>query len=197
MIVQDIINSASILLQDTAHVRWSADWLRDCVSDSYTEIINKRPDAHSEATVHACALGARQSMADRPEVIRVIDVVANTVSLSKKGSVRKIDRRVLDDQVRSWRGATPTVDIELYMLDPNLPKDFLVYPPAAIGAGLEVVVSTLPDRHSGNSEDLRIGDNFAGAILDYVLYRSFSRDAETGNAARAAAHYQAMINSLT
>lgn len=198
MIVQDIINRAGSLLQDTTHVRWTAEWLRDTINDAYTEIINKRPDAHSLAVVYTCSPGVRQSVVDSfPEAIRVVDVVTNLAATSDGRSVRKTDRKILDDQVRSWQAQEQTVNIELFMLDPNLPKEFLVYPPASAAAGLEIVISTLPSAHTAFNESLRIGDNFAGAILDYVLYRSFSRDAETGNAARAAAHYQAMINSLT
>ena len=198
MIVQEIINRAGILLQDTANVRWTAEWLRDAVSDSYTEVINRRPDAHSFAVAHNCAAGVRQSVAaSQPRAIRVIDVVVNTAATSDKRSVRRTERKTLDDQVRSWQAQAETENIELFMLDPNLPKEFLVYPPATSAAVLEIVISTLPTPHNSTSETLRIGDNFAGAILDYVLYRAFSRDAETGNANRAMAHYQAMINSLT
>lgn len=39
--------------------------------------------------------------------------------------------------------------------------------------------------------------NFAGPLIDYVLYRMFSKDSEyAGNAARAQAHYTAFANSL-
>ncbi|MCK7581011.1 MAG: hypothetical protein MZV65_38935 [Chromatiales bacterium] len=44
---------------------------------------------------------------------------------------------------------------------------------------------------------IKLDDIYANAILDYVLYRAYSKDAEyAANAQRAALHYQAFTNAL-
>jgi len=98
------------------------------------------------------------------------------------------------------------VDIQHYMFDPRLPKEFLVYPPATTAARLEVIYSSVPLAHtlteaqlinSATTEVIRIDDSYFNALLDYVLYRAYSKDAEyAANAQRAVAHYQAFQNAL-
>jgi len=44
---------------------------------------------------------------------------------------------------------------------------------------------------------INIDDIYANALVDYMLYRAYSKDAEyAGNAQRAVAHYTAFSNSL-
>lgn len=44
---------------------------------------------------------------------------------------------------------------------------------------------------------IKLDDIYANAILDYVLYRAYSKDAEyAANASRAALHYQAFTAAL-
>ena len=92
------------------------------------------------------------------------------------------------------------------MFDPRQPREFLVYPPATSAARLEITYAQIPSPHTltaqqltnaATTETIRIDDSFANALLDYVLYRAYSKDAEQqGNAARAVAHFQAFQNSL-
>jgi hypothetical protein len=120
--------------------------------------------------------------------------------------VRLVDRRVLDDQRKGWYSETPTVSVEEYMFDARQPKEFLVYPPATSAAKLEVSYAQVPAPHAlsdvqlndqNTVETIRIDDTFANSLLDYMLYRAYTKDAEQqGNAARAVAHYQAFQNSL-
>jgi hypothetical protein len=98
------------------------------------------------------------------------------------------------------------VTIERYAFDPRLPREFLVYPPAAVGAQLEIIYSSVPAAHAltetqlGNpatAEVIRIDDSFGNVLIDYVMYRAYSKDAEvSANASRAVAHYQAFQNGL-
>ena len=75
-------------------------------------------------------------------------------------------------------------------------------PPATTTAQLEVVYSSVPTGHtiSGNTvpdEVIKVDDSWANCIIDYILYRAYSKDAEyAANSQRAAAHYQAMQASL-
>jgi hypothetical protein len=133
-------------------------------------------------------------------------VVRNTAATSNKYAVRLVDRRSLDDQRKGWYGETQTVNIEEYMFDARQPRDFFVYPPATTVARLEVAYAQVPTPHTltdeqlGNTataEVIRIDDVFANALLDYMLYRAYTKDADqAANAQRAVAHYQAFQNAL-
>lgn len=205
--VVDLISRAQTLLQDTTSVRWPVLELQGWLNDSYRETVNLRPDANTATGEFTCAAGARQVVTTTfASALRVIEVVRNTAVSSAKGAVRLVNRRMLDDQRRNWYAETPTVDIQHYMYDPRLPKEFLVYPPASTAARLEVVYSSVPLAHAltevqltnpATADVIRIDDSYFNALLDYVLYRAYSKDAEyASNAQRAVAHYQAFQNAL-
>jgi len=205
--VVDLISRAQTLLQDTTSVRWPVLELQGWLNDSYRETVNLRPDANTATGEFACVAGARQVVTTTfASALRVIEVVRNTATSSAKGAVRLVNRRMLDDQRRNWYAETQTVDIQHYMFDPRLPKEFLVYPPATTAARLEVVYSSVPLAHtlseseltnSATTEVIRVDDSYFNALLDYVMYRAYSKDAEyAANAQRAVAHYQAFQNAL-
>ena len=98
------------------------------------------------------------------------------------------------------------VDALHYMFDPRDPKTFYVYPPALVTTQLDIVYSALPTditepadgaTYTAVTGNLGVPDIFANAVLDYILYRAYSKDSEyAGNAQRAQAHYQAFANSM-
>jgi len=205
--VVDLISRAQTLLQDTTSVRWPVLELQGWLNDSYRETVNLRPDANTATGEFTCVAGARQVVTTTfASALRVIEVVRNTAVSSAKGAVRLVNRRMLDDQRRNWYAETQTVDIQHYMYDPRLPKEFLVYPPASTAARLEVVYSSVPLAHAltevqltnpATADVIRIDDSYFNALLDYVLYRAYSKDADyASNAQRAVAHYQAFQSAL-
>jgi hypothetical protein len=207
--VVSLVNRAQTILQDTVDpgVRWPVLELQDWLNDSYREIVNARPDANSQSGDFTCAIGTRQVLTTQfASALRLIDVVRNTATTSAKKAIRQLDRSVLDDQRRGWHAETGKVDIEYFMFDPRLPREFLVYPPAATGAEIEVVYSLVPEGHtlteaqltsSPSTETIKLVDSYANIMLDYMLYRAYSKDAEyAANAARAQSHFQAMQNAL-
>jgi hypothetical protein len=205
--VVDLISRAGTILQDTTNVRWPAPELQGWLNDSYREITILRPDSNTQTGEFTCVTGARQVVTTIfASALRVIEVVRNTAAGSAKGAVRLVNRQMLDDQRRNWYAETGTVDIQHYMFDPRLPKEFLVYPPATTSAKLEVVYSSVPLAHTlteaqltnpATTEVIRIDDSYANAMLDYILYRAYSKDAEyAANAQRAMAHFQAFQSAL-
>jgi len=205
--VVEIVSKVQTVLQDTTGVRWPALELQGWLNDSYREISNLRPDANTQTGTFTCAAGARQAItAVFPSATRLVEVVRNVASSSAKGAVRLVARQVLDDQRRTWYDEPQTVNIEHFVFDPRLPKEFLVYPPAASSAQLEVIYASVPLAHTlteaqlvnpATTEVIRIDDSYANSMIDYVLYRAYSKDAEyAANAQRATLHYQAFQGAL-
>jgi hypothetical protein len=205
--VVDVISKAQTLLQDATGVRWPVLELQGWLNDSYRDTVNLRPDCNTQTGTFTCAAGPRQSITTQfAQALRLIEVVRNLAATSDKRAVRLVARSSLDGQRRDWYNATQSATVEYYMYDPRLPKEFLVYPPATALAQLEVVYSSVPAAHAlteaqlinpATTEVIRIDDSFANALLDYIMYRAFSKDAEVqGNAQRAVAHFQAFQNAL-
>lgn len=205
--VVEIISRAKTLLQDTSSVRWAVSELQGWLNDAYREAVNLRPDCNTVVGTFTCAAGPRQNITTQfPAALRVIDIVRNVASTSDKRAVRLVDRRTLDGQIRSWYSATQSVNVEHFMYDARVPKEFLVYPPATTTAQLEVVYSAVPTAHTLTTEQLnstdtaetiRIDDSYANALLDYVMYRAYSKNTEsTTNATKAGGHFQLFQNAM-
>lgn len=200
--VIDIVRRVEDVLQD-ANIRWPRLEQQNWINEAYLAIVLLRPDANSKAGTFTCVAGTRQNVASVfPTALRLLDVTRNLGALSDKKVIRLVERPVLDDQRPSWHVETPTEDIQHYTFDARQPKNFFVYPPAVAGAEIEVVYTAAPDTHSlleaeldpesGSNEVIKLDDIYMSPIIDWVLYRAYSKDAEYGaNEVRANAAYQA------
>lgn len=210
--VIDIVKRAEKIMQDESAVRWTRLEIQDWINDAYKEIVLIRPDANTQTAVVTLAAGTRQKLGDAgsinlPSALRVIDVVRNMAATSTKKAVRLIDRRILDDQVSDWHNQAQNVNIQHWMFDDRVPKEFLVYPPATTLAQLEIVYSQVPTGHAlteaqldpsaANVTVISLDDIYANAMLDYVLYRGYQKDVDyAANDPRANNAYQTFMNSL-
>lgn len=205
--VVDVISKAQTLLKDATGVRWPSLELQGWLNDAYREIVIFRPDSNAKTGTYACVAGSRQQITSTfASATQLLDVLRNVAASASKTPVKLITRQTLDDMDRTWYSNAGTVTIERYAFDPRLPREFLVYPPAAVGAQLEVIYSSVPAAHTltetqlidpTTAEVIRIDDSFGNVLVDYVMYRAYSKDAEVAaNSARAVAHYQAFQNGL-
>lgn len=199
--VGNLLTKAQTILQDPDGTRWPKAELVGWINSAYVEIIAARPDANSESATLTCKEGARQDLTETfPQAQRLLDITRNMAG--DQAPVGQIERDVLDTQLGNWFVTSASDSVEYYMFNPKLPREFLVYPPATKDAQLEVVFSSVPENHdpSGSgvdSETIKLSDTYANVILDYTLYRAFSKDAEyAANAQRAAAYYEAMQSAL-
>ena len=196
---QSVLQRVVTTLSDDDNVRWTVTELVRYLNDGQREIVTYRPDSTATTATVALVAGARQSLPSAS--YKLLDVVRNTSGT--KAAVRKIDQKLLDAQVPSWQSGTTNTTVKHYMYDVRDIKVFYVYPPAAVGASLEVLYSATPtsiteqtsvDSVTGN---LTVHELFANALADYILYRAFAKDVEyAGNITRAQAHYAAFQNGV-
>jgi hypothetical protein len=205
--VVEIISKAATLLKDVTGVRWPALELQGWLNDAYREIVNFRPDSNAQTGTYNCVAGPRQNITGTfAQATQLLDVIRNVAAGSDQSAVKLISKPTLDDMNRSWYGLSGAVTIERYTYDPRLPREFLVFPPAATDARLEVLYSSVPAPHTlteqqltnpATTEVIRISDNYGNILVDYILYRAFSKDAEfVENTNRATLYYQAFQNAL-
>ena len=207
--VIDVIKRVEDVIQDS-NVRWPRLELQNWINESYLQIVLMRPDANSKTATLTCVAGTRQTLAASfPTGLRLLDVVRNLATSSSKKVVRLISRSVLDDQRPSWHGETNTVNIQNYTFDARQPKEFFVYPPATTAAQVEIVYADAPGAHALTEAQLDPGavtpstvvinldDTYLSSIIDWVLYRAFSKDAEyAANTQRAVSHNQAFMSGI-
>lgn len=194
--VVDILDRATIILQDNTNVRFPNSELLKFFNDAQKEVVLHRPDANMVNTTMALATGSKQTIPTA--ALRLVEVVRNVGG----NAVTLIERRILDETIPSWHQST-SGDTEHYIYDPVDPKNFYVYPSATSGDhSLEIIYSAVPAEISiSNFETdttvIGLDDIYANCILDYILYRSYQKDSEyAGNAQRSMMHYQSFANAL-
>ena len=203
--VQSVIDRTQVVLQDTTGVRWPIiAELVLWVNDAQREIALIKPDATAVNTTVTLATGTKQEI---PAVgNRLLNVVRNMSAASSgagKRAVRLVEREVLDAQNPNWHdpmvtgGAAHTTVVKHFAYDETNPRNFYVYPGVAGGAYLEIIYSANPATVV-EASNLSVPDIFANAVMNYVLYMAYMKDAEYAtNAQRASSHYQLFLSSLT
>lgn len=201
---QSIIRRAVETLQDTTSVRWPVNELVRYLNDGQREIVLYRPDSMVTNATMTCVAGTKQTLPN--DGAKLIEVIRNSAATSAKKSVRMINREILDAQTPGWHNITGSVDILHFMYDPRDPKTFYVYPPATTSAQLDIVYAAYPTDitepadgalYTAVTGSISLPDIYGNAVLDYILYRAYTKDSEyAGNAQRAQAHYAAFNNAL-
>lgn len=196
----NLINRAAKLLQDETHVRWPRAELLDWLNDGQRVIALMLPDAYTTMGA-VTASSAGQTTFNIPATgVRLVDVLHNTGG--SKRAVRQIDRSVLDTQYPTWRNDTASTEAKHFSFDKRNPKVFYLYPPLSNGSGVQVVYSAAPDAitvaSDTSTETIGLDDVFGTAIVDFMVYRAYLKDAEyAANDNRSQGAYQTFISSLT
>lgn len=195
---KDIESRVRILLNDADMVRWPVAELIMWINDACHHIVGLRPDACVKRADLELVEGSRQSIANlTPKPIRLLKVTHNA---PHGRAVRIVDREQLDTTIPDWHSETASTTIRNYTFDNREPLTFFVFPPAGEGAKLSVMYSSLPvtiTEGNMNTEHVSLDDSFIDVIVNYVLYRAYSKDSETtGNVERAAAYRSAVESAL-
>lgn len=205
--VTDIIRRVEDVLQDT-NIRWPRTELQNWMNESYLAITLARPDANAKTGSFTCATGTRQVLSSEfPSSLRLLDVTRNLATNSGYKVIRLVARSVLDDQRPAWHAETGTTAIQHFTFDPRQPKEFFVYPPATTAAEIEVVYTDSPgattltetqlDPAGSDTTVILLDDIYMSPMIDWILYRAYSKDAEYGaNEQRAQAAYGAFNAAL-
>ena len=203
--VQSVIDRVQTTLQDTTGVRWPVvSELVLWVNDAQREIALLKPDASAKNETVTLVTGTKQAIPSTGN--RLLRAVRNMSAASGgtgKRSVRLVSREVLDAQTPDWHDPTVSGDaahtniVKHYIYDEQNPRNFYVYPGVAGNAYLEIIFSANLTTVAQNG-NLDIPDIYANAVMNYVLYMAYMKDAEyAGNNQRAANHYQLFTASVT
>ena len=205
MIASDITSRARILLNDIDATRWIDSELFKWVNDAQKLVAMMRPDASVATFVMTLIAGTRQTIPSGG--FRLLDIVRNVTTVTGSTpanqvvtvpgrSVRIVDREVLDTQDPYWHTATGSAEIKHFIYDNRSPTLFYVYPPATTSAKLEVVYSVAPTDVAAAGDTLSISDIYQDVILNYVMYRAYSKDAEYASNAALAGGYLNVVNQM-
>lgn len=195
--VASILTKVSTILQDPTNIRWPTDELVLWLNDGQREVALYKPNAFVVNNAVVCAAGTKQTLP--AAALSLIDIVRNmgTNGTTPGNSIRAVSREILDTQVPNWHSSTPSAVTKHYVYTPLDPKTYYVYPPQpASGQGyVELVYVSAPtDATSGGN--ITIDDIYVTPLIDYILYRAYSKDAEYANNATLAVGYYQQFQAL-
>lgn len=194
-----ITTRAADLLFDASNVTWPLAELRRWLNSGVRAIAEKRPDAVAVVSPHQLAPGVRQTLPTGGA--RLLDVTRNLGSngLTVGRAVRICEMEHLQAYQPTWAQDTAATEVQNFMYDERYPRTFYVYPPAhaTTPVYVELIYAGIPNETTGPTDPLPIHDQWENALLDYVMFRALSKDAELGALNQAAvAHQQAFVAAL-
>ncbi len=203
----NIIDRARFTLQDSSGVRWTDAELLTYLNDGQRELVNFRPEAKATHANVLLAAGTEQTLPSGG--LRLIKVTRNMSGSAADATGGKSIRIIEEDLVNSidpdWHDPTVTgysahgSVVKNYIFDGDDPKKFYVYPGIKSGSSayIEIVYSALPTDLSSVSSTIDVDDIYGNALLNFVLYRAYLKDAEyAANNQRAGSHYQLFTSSI-
>lgn len=201
ILAKDIIARAASLAADLGAVHWKTSELVGYLNEAKRQMLADRPDVFAVTSVLPLVAGVRQALPSR--ATKLLDVLGN----ASGEPMRQVDRSSLDFSMPGWRSATAASAVRNWTYDLRDPLVFEVYPPATADAQLRVVCATEPTDIEAPGSPTALADAVTGSLpisaaffsplVDWVMYRAFSKDGQhPANAARAATYLQSYRQAL-
>lgn len=213
---QDVFEKVGVLLNDTgkyAARRWPLIELCGWLNDGIGAIVLQKPSATAKSVTLPLVRGTLQTIPN--EYVSILRPVRNMRAPLSDRQPRRTINVVSEEQISSmnptWHDEYSVryhQQVKHFIFDEANPRAFYVYPGNDGAGSVELVLCAAPtkiepldptkdDDIASYAVEIPLEDTYSGVLLDYVLYRARSKDAqESGNATRAALHYQQFANAL-
>jgi hypothetical protein len=212
----EVMARAQYILQDAESVRWTPIELRLWLNDALREIAIRKPNATAASIELTLVKGTYQTLpATHQSLLRITRNLGTLdASADKRGGgrvVTPITREVMDAQLPGWQdnAVLPFSAVVMHYIEEIIDRRSFYVVPGNTGTGVvEAVVSRIPNEvpvpGSGSTLDIAsyttnvdIGDVYRNTLVDYMLYRAFSKDMQLAGAfERAQAHYSQFASAL-
>jgi hypothetical protein len=201
VLISGLLRRAGRILQDVTGVRWDEPELLDWFNDARRELAIVKPAEFAVRLPVTLVVGTLQSLP--AEAFQLLRVDCNLLSVTPRSPGRAltvVDRRVMNTMHPRWQEDEAfafEAQAKHYVYDDAEPTTFHVFPGNNGTGAVEVSVAVLPDDATLTTAPIGVRDIFANALLDYVLYRAFAKDADyPGNAERSGGHYAAFAGAV-
>lgn len=209
--IRTLLQRVGVLLQDEDAIRWPLPERLDFLNDGQREIVLLKPNALSRTVVLPLVHGTRQGLpATYLDLIGVTRNVTGNPNAPVGGRVvRTVARDTLDASQPDWHDPDRTAyaaSVRNVVYDALDPQTFYVFPGNDGTGQVEAIVSLRPqvipapenpERLDSYTAPLGIDDIYANALVDYMVYRAYTKDnGVPGGLERAALAYQQFTAAL-
>jgi hypothetical protein len=186
-----IIDKATIQLIDLTNIRWTRAELLSWLNDGMRQTVLIQPSASSTTSVIKLDAGTRQYIPDDGWLLLAIYRNMGTTGTTPGRAIRIISREIIDSFNPDWHTDTAKAEVRNYIYTNQDQLAFYVYPPNTGTQYIEINYSAQPTDLTSESQVIPIFDVFQSALVDYILYRACSKDAEYAPGVALAQQYSA------
>lgn len=187
--VRDLIDRVLTAVNDPDADDWSAPELIGYLNEGIDVLVTLVPDQFVAIETLQLVAGVKQTLpAQGFRFLRVNRAVTAADALGP--AAREVSLRALEQHYPGWHTATPGL-VREWAADPGEPTTFWVNPPqdAVAPAKAQVQYVKRPE-YVDIGEQLPVDPMYDAALVEYVLYRAYSKDADyAGQDGRANMHY--------
>lgn len=186
---QSVINKAAIQLTDIGNTRWTRAELLDWLNQGQKQIVVMSPSATNKVSVVQLVAGTRQSIpSDGWTLLELIRYMGTNGSTPGR-AIRVTSRELIDSFNPDWHSDAKSAVPKHYIFDAQDQTVFYVYPPNNGQGYVQLNYSPVPPMITSESTAIYVSDTFEPPLLDYILYRACSKDAEYAPGLQLAAGY--------
>lgn len=180
--VTSILTKFGILANDVDAVAFPQAERVEWLNEGQLALVKVKPDAKTKTATIQLSAGARQT--NPSDCIEIVELRQNDGG----SAILPCDRKSLDSFSPNWMRTPTSSTVKHYMDDPQ-PDTFYVYPAQNATPATVVMTYVAVPSQVGVSNNIDVRDIYADRLVNYMIYRAYSKDSEEGNAQRAAAAY--------
>lgn len=188
---------AGRILFDDTHVAHPEAELLDWLNDGQRVAVIHKPDANSVVQTVQLQEGTEQVIpTDADRFIRLIRNMGAD-GLTPGRIIRQGDWEDMDHNNPSWHTDTADGEVRHYFYDARFPQSFFVWPPQPdpahhVQGAFSMATADVDDPDN----PITISDLYADALLNWMLFRAYSKDSKRRDPAKAASYYNLFATQL-
>lgn len=189
-----LIVKVQAILFDTNGVKWTPAELLGWINDGQREVCILDPNANNLTTAIALVAGSRQLVPTDGSML--LDIYRNMGSsgTTPGRGVRVVSKKLMDAFNPSWHTDAAATASQNFIYDPQDQRAFWVYPPSNGVGHLEINYAQVPADLTLVSQAIKINDQYANALENYMLYRAALKQTEfAAGQATAEAYFKMFI----
>jgi hypothetical protein len=173
-----IIDKASIQLIDLTNIRWTRAELLSWLNDGMRQIVTIQPSASSTTVSKLLVAGTRQTLPADGWLLLSVYRNMGTNGSTPGRAIRIISREILDSFNPDWNTDAAKAEVRNYIYTDQDQTAFYIYPPNTGTQYIELNYSAQITDLTAETQPIPIFDIFQSSLVDYILYRACSKDAE-------------------
>lgn len=204
-----LLTAASIIttrvrpvLHDTnsSSYRWSDTLMLAWINDAARFVVQCNPKAYVTNSVWQLERGTVQHIPTNG--IELIDIPCNYTYASgvysTGAAITLTDKAVVNALDPSWRSATASATVELWMFDERDPTHFEVYPqqPDTDTGYVLGIYSLCPTDLTDITQVIVLNDVYASPMINYLLFRAYSEETDANALQQAVGYYNIAVTEL-